>query len=366
MKRMLCIFLVATMLCAGAFAETVTVAGEVVCVETKAVLSPAAGIIEDVQVRTGDAVQEGGQIASLYGHTVYAQQSGTVRLFGSVGEPIDALVDRYGAVLYIEPDRPYTVSCTTDDAYDKIENRIVHPGESVYLRSVNSRDAHTGMGIVTSVSASAYTVEVTESTWLEGGESLNVYRESDYSSLSRIGSGSVTRRDPVAYADGQTDDETQTPGERISDILVTDGSHVEIGDPLYRRVTADALSAAMCSDVDGTVASVAVSAGDAVEQGTVVATIYPDSAKRLSLTVEENDMRFFKTGSEVTIEFTSGALAKGQVERVSGVRLESSAEGEEEGDADEDICFEVYVTFEADQEVQYGMTAKVKSAETED
>ena len=134
MKKFL-VCLMALMLAAfPALAETATMDGTVVSIESIAVLAPAAGIIRDVTVQAGNHIEAGTEIAALYDQAVYAEQSGTIKVFGAEGESVETLTARYGAVVYIEPDCRYTISASTRNAYDAIENTIIHPGETVYLR----------------------------------------------------------------------------------------------------------------------------------------------------------------------------------------------------------------------------------------
>ena len=347
MKKLFLCLLILTMAASTALADTVTLDGTVVSTETVPVMSPVAGVLANVFWHAGDRVAENDEAAALYAVGVHADQPGTVRVMGAAGESVEALVSRYGAVVYIEPDCQFTVSASTRYAYDVEENKILHPGETVYLQCATGNPTHTGTGWVTKVSGSEFTVEVTEGSF-ERGETVYVYRSEDHASSTRIGRGVSEHATPVAYAGTG----------RVHGIAVEDGAHVETGALLYETVeTANAC--AMVSGVAGTVAAVRVAAGDAVTQGAVLADIYPDAAMRIEISVSENDLRDLRVGTPVTIEFTSGETSQGEIERISGVAQVNA-------DPDDDtVYFSAYVRFDAPETVRYGMTAKVTTVEEE-
>lgn len=350
MKKFL-ICLMALMLSAfPALAETATMDGTVVSIESIAVLAPAAGIIRDVTVQAGNHIEAGTEIAALYDQAVYAEQSGTIKVFGAEGESVETLTARYGAVVYIEPDCRYTISASTRNAYDAIENTIIHPGETVYLRCSTDNYEHTGIGMVTAVSGSSYTVEITEGAFTDS-ETVLIYRSSGYEATTRIGKGTTSYNGPVAYTGSGT----------VNSIYVEDGMHVEAGDILYRTLDVSAFDQNMISNATGTVAAIHVAAGDAVEQGALIAEIYPDSAMRIEVTAEEQDLKNIQVGSMVTISFTNGVMAQGQVERISGVQQETESTDDDEDD--DTVYFSVYVSFTATQDISYGMTAKVSTSD---
>ena len=342
MKKLLIGLMVLALLVPSALAETITVDGTVVATETIPVMSAADGTLYQVLLREGDHVDAGQEAATFYSTGVYADQSGTARVMGAKGESVEALVGRYGAVVYIEPDCEYTISASTRFGYDAEENKIIHPGEEVYLRC-SSDGAHTGLGRVTSVNGSSFTVEVTEGAF-ESGENVYVCRSDDYATKSRIGRGAAQHAAAVAYVGTGTG--------RVYDVQVADGAQVAVGDLLYKTVET-AQPCRIAADVTGTVAAVRVAPGDVVTPGAVVAEIYPDEAMRLELSVSENDLRDLQVGTRVTIEFTDGSEAEGEVDRISAVAQVN------EDPEDDTVYFSAYVRFDAAQTVRYGMTAKV-------
>ena len=348
MKKLLIGLLVMMLVVPSALADTMRLDGTVISTDTAPVAAPAAGVLADVCVQAGEHVAAGDAVAALYAQPFFAEQAGTVKTFGAVGESVESVVARYGAVLYIEPDCAYTISASTRNAYNEIENKIIHPGEQVYIRSA-SNVSRTGVGHVTAVSGSSYTIEVEEGTFSDG-ENVNVYRSDSYAQQANIGKGSASHASPIAVAGLGTG--------RISGIHVADGAHVEIGDALFDTVLVDtATSYAMVSGVDGVVAEVLAAAGSAVSQGMVVATVYPDEAMRIEISLSENDLRDARVGTRVSIEFTSGETAEGEIDWISSI---AQVNADEEDDT---VYFTAHVRFDAPETIRYGMTAKVTTVE---
>lgn len=344
MKRIFGILLSLVLLAAPGLAESVTLEGTVVATKTVAVLSRGAGVLEEVSVQEGDRVEAGQELAALMCDVTYAEVSGTVKLYGEPGESVETLTERYGAVAYVTPDIAFTVSATTRSAYDAAENKIIRSGETVYLRGTTDTDK-TGVGMVTVVSGSSYTVEVTEST-LEDGDTVYIYRDAALSAASRIGKGTVNHTEQAAC----------TGSGAVSEIYVTDGAHVEEGQPLFGTVETDAYTQRLASSVNGTVAKVQASPGDAVEAGTLIATVYPEDTLRLRVLANETELQGIASGQRVTLSFADGAAAQGVVERIAGDRY-TAAEGEDIDDSD--VLFAVYVQVDGEATLACGMTVQV-------
>lgn len=349
MKKLMACLMALALLIPGALAETLTLDGTVVSAETAAVLSPADGVLEEVYWLEGEHVEAGSKAASFYAAEVYANESGTVRVMGAAGDSLTALTARYGAVVYIEPDCQYTISCNTSNAYDAIANKILHPGEKLYIRC-SSDGKHKGVGTVTAVSGSSFTVEVSSGEF-EENEAVYLYRNSEYTQQSRVGRGNAAHASPVAYTGAEVG--------RVISVNVQNGSHVWAGTPLF-TILQTAYPPEITSGVAGTVAAVRVAAGSMVTRGTVVADIYPDEAMRIEMMATENDLRDLHVGLRVSIEFTNGDLAEGEIDRISAIARQGAGM-----DSDE-AYFAVYVRFGAQETVRYGMTAKVTTLEDEE
>ena len=352
MKKWFLCLMACMMVASCALAESVTLEGTVVSTKTAAVLAPAAGTLDEVLIQTGDQIETGITVASLMSTQVYAAEAGVAQVWGQKGDAVESLTERYGAVVYVTSDILYTTASSTRYAYDEAENKIIHPGETVYLKCL-SDCKHTGKGMVTQVDGANFTVEVTEGQF-KSGENIRVYRSESFETKSRIGGGAIELVSPAAYTGSGT----------ITNVYVASGERVERGTLLYETVETDAYCDQILSPAAGVVVSVAANAGDTVEKGALIAEIYPDDAMRLMVEADEYDLRKLSIGSEVDIEFTCGTKAEGTVERISGIRQETES-AEEDSDEDADALFAVYIRFVPEEAVSYGMTAKITTADAD-
>ena len=264
-----------------------------------------------------------GTVTAAYTHEVYASSSAIVENVPvSVGDSVSAS--------------------------DTEENKIIHPGETVYLECISDCD-HEGVGVVTLVEGTNFTIEVTEGLF-DNGETVRVHRSADFTAASRIGRGSMEQASPVAYTGSGT----------VTTVYAVDGEQVYRGALLYETVETNAFANRILSSDTGIVASVAVAAGDSVEQGALLAEIYPDFAMRLMVEADEYDLRKLSIGSSVEIEFANGSHAAGTVERISGIQQETE---ETDEDTEDEALFAVYIEFVPEGAVSYGMTAKITTAE---
>ena len=360
MKKLLSSLLIALMLLSltgEALAQNVTVNGTVVSTQTEIVSASAGGTVQEVLAAVGDAVSAGDTLVTLETSKIYALQDGVVRLFGEVGDEAAAIAERYGAVAYIEPALLYSISTSTKNAYTLEENKIIHPGETVYLRAVENNQ-HVGTGKVTSVTASGYTVDVLTGN-LQSEETVNIYRSADYASASRIGRGSVALNAPIAY----------TGAGLIAAFAVTDGAQVKKGDVLFETV--DGTYASMKSDLtkisapaDGIVSSISLLKGSALSSGGTVAEIYLNDGMRIEASVSESDLQFFQEGNAVRIEFNyleDGEFSiSGIVEKISRIGVKDS------GSDSEEAWFSVLIRPESTESLSYGLHAVVTTVDSDE
>ena len=281
--------------------------------------------------------------------TVYATESGTVRgIFGKSGDSISVVSGRYGAVLYVEPDYVYTLSANTSNAYNLDENKFVHTGEIIYL-TCTSNTYTKGVGVITSVNGSDYTVEVTEGAF-GIGDTVNIFREENRYAKTRIGRGTVSRVNPTPY----------TGSGSVSKVLVQEGQHVEAGDVLFETLsgTFDGYyytGNSVVSSVSGIVESVNAANGASVNKGDSVMNIYPDGCMYVEFTINEMDLGGIQEGDTVEIEFLWN---EGEAQRVKGevtfISLISNS-----GTSD----YTARASFEAAENIRIGMTAVVYTIE---
>ena len=353
MKRFLSVLasavLVSSLLFCPALAETVTLSGTVVSTRTETVTASVGGTVGEVLVSSGDHVQIGDTLVTLETEKIYALQDGTVCLFGEVGDSVSMITDRYGAVAYIEPDALYTVSASTKNAYDTEENKIIHPGESVWLKGQSSKN--TGTGIVTSVSGSSYNVELVSGSF-DSGESVYVYRDAEYSATSRIGRGSVVRQDPQAYSgDGI-----------VVSFPVEDGTRVSKGTVLFETLSGTYANqtgglTSVTASRDGVIAEISLNRGGTLTSGETVASLYADEDLRIEVAVTEADLQYVHAGDTVTVVLTyldDGEYAVGGV--VEKIARTAASADEETGES----SYAVLIRPDSTDRLYYGMNAVVE------
>lgn len=347
LKKILVCTLSLLMLCSSAYAESISLDASVVSTDALAVFAPSDGTITELYAQAGEHIAAGTRLAEISSTSVCAEQAGTVTVYAAEGDSLAALITRYGAAASVEPDVMYTVSASTKNAYDSVETQLVHNGETVFVRST-SDTSHNGIGTVYGVSGTDYSVELTSGSF-DVSETVNVYRGTAYSATQKLGRGTISRVDPISYTGAETG--------TVSKVLVANGQHVERGDVLYELLSVTPSSLAgydlnMSSAENGVVAELSVAVGDSVNQGTLIAKVYPDSALRLEVEVPETDLANIAVGQKVQIEFNNGTRTTGEVERISSVAISSA-------DDDDTVYYAAYVTFTADETVRYGMTATI-------
>ena len=356
-RAYLALFLAAALLAAVPAGAEMIFDGYVTGSETISVLAPFGGIVDDVMIQAGDRVALGEAIATIQTTKVYAAVEGTVSgVFGEEGDQTDGITERYGAVLYIEPVNKYTITASTEKAYDVSENKFIHIGEKVFLKCT-ADGTHQGTGIVTGIADDGkYTIEVNAGEFMLE-ETVNVFRKSDYAAASRIGRGTVAATKPVAVKGTGS----------ILKLHVGSGDAVERGQLLFETVdgTLDGLyspGAEIPATASGIVASVDAGAGASVEKGGKIATIYPDDSLQVEIPVVESDLGSIYVGMPVVIEFSWDVELQtrfdGTVTRIS--YLNTAAEGSTEP------SYTACVAFTPDEHVRLGMTVLVYAQEEQD
>lgn len=354
MKLVSALAVMSILLCAAivpalAKSSTVSASGTVVNINEETLTSDYGGTVDEVLVSAGDHVKQGDPLLTFATTGVYAPHDGTAYFLGEVGDSAEDVAARYGATAYVEPAVVYTISASTRNAYNNEANRIIHPGESVYLRSTNSK--YTGEGRVTKVEGSSFTVEVTSGNF-ESGKAVNIYRSADYNNESRIGKGSTALQSYTALS-----------GEGIIvNINVRQGAPVKKGDLLFETLSGSYTGATgdlktVCADKSGVINAVSVTAGTALTAGGAVCTIYPDDGMRVRAAITESDLKLVSVGDPVRVEFSyfdKGNFAvDGTVESISAVSTEDTASSDKEGE------YNMTVRLADNTGILYGMTAVV-------
>ena len=355
-----CVLLLALPLSIAA-AET-TFNGTVVAGETLCVTAPFGGLVAASPLRVGDELAEGDLIATIQTTKVYAPTDGVITgVFGQPGDTVSDVASRMGAVLYIAPTSQYSITADIQYAYNNSDNKYVHTGETVYIHSYSSSYDHDAVGTITAASGTTYTVESTEGALLIG-ETVQIYRDPDYTASSRIGRGTVGRTAELAVGGSSESTggsgSTGSSGSSEASLLalhVQDGDAVTRGQLLYETVTGplDGLYAAgnqIVSELDGVVASVSVSTGKTIAKGDTLLTLYPRDHMQIELEIDEYDLTDIHEGDRLSLAFNyddSGASdTVGTVAMISHVSA---------GTDDSDATYKAYVDFTPADAVRLGM-----------
>lgn len=356
-KRILTGALVCALLTPCALAETISFTGTVAAKSTSEIYAPIGGTVESVNAVAGQQVRAGDVLATLATTKVYAPEDGVVTgLFAQAGDNAETVAQRYGAVMYIEGASVYTISASTENAYNTTENKFVHVGENVYL-SCYSDGSHSGSGVITAIEGTSYTVEVTSGEFLIG-ETVNVYRGESATTAARIGRGTLGRRNPTAVS---------ASGSIVS-IAVQDGDSVQKGDLLFETLEGSfdgyyMSGSEILATGDGVVAQIGLSQGGRLEKGSVAAVLYPEGAMQIQAQIAEANLGLIHVGDPVEIELNWNSDAEvrytGVVSMISAI-ADSSATG-----GSGDVTYTVYIDFTPDADTRYGMTAVVSTLEAE-
>ena len=332
--------------------------GKVVSSESVAVLAPFGGLTDSVELRAGDPVKIGDPVATISTTKVYATADGTVSgVFAREGDSTEGIVERYGAVVYIEPTNRYKIAATTEKAYNSSDTKYIHIGEKVYV-SCAKDGTHTGTAVVTAISDvdesgnTPYKLEVTGGDFYMA-ETVGIYRSRDYSADSRIGRGTIQQTAAIAVKGSGS----------VLKMHVADGDKVERGELLFETVDGDldglyAMDNTIVSAVSGVVASVDTKPGDSVSKGAKLITVYPDGSFQIEVNVSEMDLNSIHEGDKVSIEFEFDADGElrldGTVASISRVNI--TGEGASTASSAE---YSAYINFEETDQVRLGMSVIV-------
>ena len=344
-------------------ADSISFEGTVAASDTYEIYAAIGGTVKSVEAEVGQMVTAGSVLATLETTKVYATEAGTVTgLFGQPGDSADTIAQKYGAVIYIEGESVYTISASTDNAYNETDNKFVHIGEEVNL-SCYSDGNHTGTGVITSIEGTDYTVKVLSGEFLIG-ETVNIFR-GEAKSVNRIGRGELTRANPTAV----------TGSGSIVSFAVANGDTVQRGDLLFETLTGEFDGLYMSgnqilAEVDGAVAELNVSQGGKIEKDGIAAVLYPSGSMRIEAQIGEANLSSIAVGDPVTIELIwnqdEEITYEGTISMISGIANSASAEmnGMEEAGSGE-VTYTVYVDFIPDENTRYGMSAIVSTIDSE-
>ena len=385
MKKLfaLCIALMLAILPMGAvMAETIMIYGTVINTQPQSVVCTADGTIEQVNVTVGDRVTGGSVIATVETNKVYATTDGTVYLFGEDGDKVSDVTAQYGAVAYISPAQPYTITATAADRNGQAVGVV--PGETVYLRCYKD-GKHTGVGVLAKLEKGKYTVVVIEGEFATG-ETISIYRDPAYTDQSRIGRAKVTIADMVAcQGDGylvkfhvqngatvekgtllyETISGTFAPGSTQHDKVVAPtngivsavydkaGSQLNGAAPITTQTTDDKKT----SDKDTTTSTAAPVSS--LTSTHVIAEVYPDSSLRIVAYAPESVLSEIHVGDTVYVSCqyieNMAEPVVGAVEKISRIPAPENSGVEAQ--------YAVYVTVSDTSSFYYGMNVTVTTSD---
>lgn len=326
-RALLCSLLAALLLTGCALAEIyegVTVAARVETAEAE-----TGGVLDVLEVRQGERVEAGQSIGSIRTTRVFASQDGTVARI-SVGEGEEA----QGTILEIAPVERYQIYCTVSEAYDSAENTLVHCGEEVYIKCTEN-GTHRGVGVITAIDGEEFHV-MTVGGELYVGETVYLYRDTDFSKKQRVGIGTVLGSDTQSYEGSGT----------VVKLHVEEGEYVERGELLYEL--AEDQNCAVLAPLSGIVTEVYASSGERVEAGQSIASIVSPEDIRVEIYVDEASAARLEDGEAVELVFDadeSETPVQGTVTRISRIA--------------EDGLYTVQIRPEAQTELLLGMRVSV-------
>ncbi|MBP3409908.1 MAG: HlyD family efflux transporter periplasmic adaptor subunit [Clostridia bacterium] len=305
MKRMISTVLALLMTAAPAVAEAFT--GTTIARSTMAVAAEADGVLDELYIQPGSAVQAGEVIGRLRTTKVFADQNGTVaRIHAKEGK------ETQGTVLEIAPVSRYTIHCTADSAYDSISSNLVHCGETLYMKcTVNG--THQGTGRVYSIDGSTYMMEATGGEFYVG-ETVYIYRDAEYAYKCLVGTGTVVSSATETY---------ESEG-RITAIHVSEGEYVEKGELLYEVIDGESIE--ITAPVDGIITA-CETAGANVVSGQLAASLAPYDEICIAVQLEEDQISQISVGDSAALVYSCYAeerLIPGTVTEISSVAQDGS------------------------------------------
>lgn len=350
MKKIFALLLVLGMLLSvgAAYGETMPIEGKVVSTQSYPIISQAKGTIEQINYSVGDRVSANDCIATITTTKVFAPVTGTVYMWGRDGDNISDLTDQYGAVAYIEPSNPYTITTKPLDANGK--DVIVHPGQKVYLICM-SDGKKTGEGVITNVSGREYTVRIEQSNF-DSDDKISIYTTIDHRTSNRIGRGTLTKAE-IASCSGTG---------YIVKTHVASGDKVKKGDLMYETIEGDFLPGAtnlnqLLVPENGVVESFSVSRGQEISEKGAVAVIYPDSNMRIRALAPESSLNEYRVGDTVYITNQNGDSSQrpimGKIEKISQIP--------EQTEYAYDMYYAVYIVMTDSSTLYYGMNVLVST-----
>ena len=300
-KALLAAALAIAMLASAALAEVYE--GKIVAAAYLPVEAPASGTLQTLCAANGSAVTAGDTLGTVSTTKVFASQDGIIaRIYAAEGDSAE------DGALDIYPMEQFQIYCTVDGAYAAAEDMLVHSGESVYIRCTTD-GTHRGTGVITQIDSDEYRVLATGGEFYVG-ETVYLYRDADCSRDQRIGIGTVITNDVQVYSASGT----------IVRMHVTEGEYVERGELLFEYADSDTIT--LSAPADGIIAETAAAQGDRVEKGAAILRIAPYDQIYVEIQVAETEIGAMHTGNSVELIYAADATEEaisGTIARISRI-----------------------------------------------
>ena len=300
-RALLAAALAIAMLASAALAEVYE--GTTVAAAYLPVEAAASGTLQTLCAANGSAVSAGDLLGAVSTTKVFASQDGVIaRIYAAEGDSAE------DGALDIYPMEQFQIYCTVDGAYETAEDMLVHSGENVYIRCTTD-GSHRGTGVITQIDSDEYRVLATGGEFYVG-ETVYLYRDADYSKDQRIGIGTVVTNDVQSYSAIGT----------IVQMHVTEGEYVERGELLFEYADSD--TTALSAPADGIIAVIVAAQGDRVEKGAALMQIAPYDQIYVEIQVAEVDIGNAQAGDSVEMIYNADAAEEavsGTIERISRI-----------------------------------------------
>ncbi len=382
MKRIISLVMAISFLCVLSIAagETISFSGTIAAKSEIPVLADRRGKVSVLEVNLGETVEKGQTIVTLATEKLYCPADGTVSLLScKPGDSASAIIERYGALMYVEDRYSFEITASIDSAYNTADNKLIHPGETV--RVICGDNKHSGTGFITRIDRNQYNVLITSGMFVIG-ESVNIYRsgrtvstqpseevpedsenENETDTPSGTDSGSAVSSDRIGRGVvGRITPYAITGTGNVVRVYTKEGARVKSGDILCEIIDAGISGYSENPDritakEQGVVGKLNVSPGDEVNINDVIAVIYPSDEVMIRGRVSEFEVQSLAVNDEVEIEMLSNQGTSRLYQGViTGISF-SSFQNKETNDGS--VTFEVYVDFDTDDPLYYGMSAIV-------
>lgn len=319
--------------------------GKIVAGEVLKITAPYSATVEEIPCEAGEFVHTGDPLFRLSTEKVYAPCDGVVQgILVEEGDRLEGTSLFYKGAIYLEPHRQYILRANTGSAAGEVENKILHVGDTVYLRRNSDSNRRTGIGIITEISGKDFLVEV-QSGEVRLEDVCYIYKNPSYDYDDRIGKGTVARNEPVALNGTGV----------VLKLLVQNGQSVKKGDLLMETApdSAQGSDSAVVSPVNGILSVSNISIGSMVNQDQAVMEIWSEGSLEASIAVDEYDLADFEIGQRYmfTLDCDSSRRYEATVSEIGYLPIR-------EGDK---TSYEVRLSFDNDDFVRVGMSLSLLS-----